>query len=222
MGMESKIKSSFIPRDTAQPGGFRARKKRGTAGDLLTLFSIVLVIVSVSLGVAVFLYVKFLETSLESKREQLQRAQASFEPALIAELNHLDDRMRTGEDLLELHLAPSVLFRTLEELTLDTVSFRNMQYSAAEKSAINLDISGIARSVNSVALQADLFSKHGTIVNPIFSSIDRQPDGVHFDMTASVNPSNLRFAALVRQALEQVQTEAALPEEPDSIPGFAP
>lgn len=219
--MESKIKSSFIPRDTATPASFQVHKRRGGAGDLLVLFSIVLVVVSVSLGVAVFLYVKFLETSLGSKQDQLGRAQASFEPALIAELNRLDDRMRAGEEILEFHLAPSVLFRTLEELTLDTVAFRNMHYGAAEKSGMSLELSGIAKSVNSIALQADLFSKHGTIVSPIFSNIDRQLDGVHFDMSASINPSNLKFATLIRQALESTQAPITAPEE-STNPIFAP
>src|SRR3989344_2415310 len=166
--MESNIKSSFIPRDTAE--SLRPRRKRGGGvTDLAVLFAIVLVVASVALGVSVFLYVKFLQSSLASKQEQLKRAQASFEPALIAELNRLDDRMRTAEDLLTVHLAPSVLLKALEDLTLETIAFSTMQYSAQEKAGIALEFSGVARSVNSIALQSELFGKHGAIVSPIFS-----------------------------------------------------
>jgi len=219
--MESNIKSSFIPRDTVRDTRV-GRKRSSSTSDLVVLFSIVLLVASVALGVSVFLYVKFLESSLSSKQEQLGRAQASFEPALIAELNRLDDRMRTAEDLLAVHLAPSILMKTLEELTLETISFTTMQYSAQEKAGIALEFSGIARSVNSIALQADLFGKHGAIVSPIFSNINRGPDGVSFDLTANVNPTNLRYQTLVQQLLGTPAPAAAGPERSEPIPGFAP
>jgi len=219
--MESNIKSSFIPRDAAQdlrPG----RRRSNSTADLFVLFAIVLLVASIALGVSVFLYVKFLESSLASKQEQLGRAQASFEPALIAELNRLDDRMRTAEDLLAVHLAPSILLKTLEELTLETVAFSAMQYSAQEKAGIALEFSGVARSVNSIALQADLFGKHGAIVSPIFSNINRGPDGVRFDLTANVNPTNLRYQTLVQALVGTPPPTVETPGQPDSIPGFAP
>jgi hypothetical protein len=112
--------------------------------------------------------------------------------------------------------------KTLEELTLSTVSFTTMEYSAVEKSGISIEFSGLARSVNSIALQADLFGKHGAIVSPIFSNINREQEGVAFDLSASVNPTNLRFATLIQAALGP---EAAPPETIQSqstIPGFAP
>src|SRR3989344_2673792 len=219
--MESNIKSSFIPRDTIRDARVGRRRSSSTS-DLVVLFSIVLLVASVALGVSVFLYVKFLESSLSSKQEQLGRAQASFEPALIAELNRLDDRMRTAEDLLAVHLAPSILMKTLEELTLETIAFSTMQYSAQEKAGIALEFSGVARSVNSIALQSELFGKHGAIVSPIFSNINRGPDGVSFDLTANVNPTNLRSQTLVQALVGTPPPSAEAPGQPESIPGFAP
>jgi flagellar basal body-associated protein FliL len=221
--MESKIKSSFIPRDTSQNNFHTAKKRGGSTADIFVLLSIVLLVASLALGVAVFLYVKFLESSLGGKKEQLQRAEASFEPALIAELNRLDDRMRAGEEILDQHIAPSVLFRTLEELTLNTVSFTTMQYLAERGAGINIEFSGVARSVNSIALQADLFAKHGAIVSPIFSNINRDQKGVRFDLSADINPSALRYSALVNTATSQnVQQQPAAGGEDSSIPLFAP
>ncbi|MBI4067986.1 hypothetical protein HY413_01090 [Candidatus Kaiserbacteria bacterium] len=215
--MESNIKSSFIPRDTAET--LRPRRKRGGGvADLAVLFSIVLVVASVALGVSVFLYVKFLQSSLSSKQEQLKRAQASFEPALIGELNRLDDRMRTAEDLLAQHLAPSILLKVLEDLTLNTVSFKSLKYTVGEKSGIALDFTGIARSVNSIALQADLFGKHGVIGSPIFSNINRQPEGVAFELTAVVNPKDLKYQTLIQpETPPPTQDQSSAPGQ---IPGF--
>jgi len=221
--MESKIKSTFIPRDTSQ-SDFRVSKKRnGSTSDILVLLSIVLLVASLALGVAVFLYVKFLESSLTSKKEQLQRAEASFEPALIAELNRLDDRMRAGDEILESHIAPSVLFRILEDLTLNTVSFTSMQYIAERDAGIKVDFSGIARSVNSIALQADLFARHGAIVGPIFSDINREEKGVRFNLSAEINPSALRYSALINVATNQnIPQQSDIGGEGSSIPLFAP
>ena len=224
--MESNIKSSFIPRDTVVLGRATQRRHGGGGADLLVLFSIVLLVASIALGVGVFLYVKFLESSLANKVEQLARAQASFEPQLISELSRLDDRMKAGEELLELHYAPSALFHLLEQLTLTTVAFRTMKYDALESNTIALQMDGVARSVNSIALQADLFGKHGSIVSPIFSNINRSQDGVQFALAANVNPSTLRYATLIREAAaSNAQKAPAGPppdSAPDSIPLFAP
>ena len=226
--MESNIKSSFIPRDTVTPGRSPRRYSGSGGADLLVLFSIVLLVASMALGVGVFLYVKFLESSLTNKAEQLSRAQASFEPALIAELNRLDDRMKAGEEILELHFAPSALFHILEQLTLSTISFQKLTFDAMDGNKLTLEMDGIARSVNSIALQSDLFGKHGAIVSPIFSNINRDQIGVRFTVGADVNPSALRYATLIREAAAAGGGDGLIPAgpppdvQPDSIPLFAP
>ena len=223
--METGIKSSFIPRDTAAAHVPRARyASKGNALDMLVLLSIVLLVASLALGIGVFVYVKYLESDAASKQEQLKRAEESFDPELIKELNRLDNRMRSGEDLLEKHVAPSALFHTLEALTLDTVSFRTLQFEATKENEVSLVLSGIARSVNSIALQADLFGKHGMITSPIFSNINRDKDGVRFDVSAFINPSTLKFATLIREAAARAEQAAPPPPEGEesSVPLFAP
>ncbi|HEY4514124.1 MAG TPA: hypothetical protein VJH69_02260 [Candidatus Paceibacterota bacterium] len=194
--MESGIKSSFIPHDTAQPSG-KQRASSGSFLDLLVLISIVLFVASIALGVGVFLYQLYLETSSESKFAAIDRAKAAFDPALIEDLTRLDDRMHNADLILGKHIAPSVLFHLLEQMTLTTVSFRSLSLEAIDTQNISLKMDGIARSVNSVALQADLFTKNRIIISPIFSNIDRTQDGVNFNLSASVNPSALRYVQLV-------------------------
>ncbi len=201
----------------------RSRRMGKSNGlDIVVLLSIVLLVASLVLGVAVFMYSKYLESDAASKQEQLKRAQESFDPALITELNRLDDRMRSGERLLEQHVAPSALFHTLEKLTLNTVSFRTMQFDATKENEIGLKMSGLARSVNSIALQADLFGKHGMIASPIFSNINREKDGVRFDLTALVNPASIKFATLIREAVARTEQAAPATQESSSDPVFAP
>ena len=188
---------TFIPHDTVAKA--RPRAQSGL-NDLILLSAIVLLVASAALGVGVFLYGQFLYTESSSKLTQLQRAEAAFEPSLIQQLTRLDDRMHAADSVLTAHIAPTAFFAALEAATLQTVSFRTLNYDEPDPQHITVKMQGIAESVNSIALQADLFSKNGVIANPIFSNIARQPDGVHFDLIANVNPSAVSYRAYVNSA----------------------
>lgn len=192
--MESGINSNFIPHDTAQDAA-GARAHSGSLLDLLAIVSAIIFVVSIVLGVGVFLYEQFLEKSSASKVEQLKRAQAAFEPSLIQELARLDDRMRVADIVLRNHTALSIFFHMLEQVTLTTVSFRSLDFEATDSQSMTIKMNGIANSVNSIALQADIFSRVGVITSPIFSNIDREQDGVHFSLTALLNLASLRYVA---------------------------
>src|SRR3990167_9664058 len=205
---ESGIPSTFIPHDTAVTPS--ARRSGGGLNDLLLLCGIVLLVASAALAVGVFLYQQFLATESASKLVQLERARSAFEPALIQQLARLDDRMHAADAILGVHLAPSVFFSALEQATLQTVSFQTLDFTAPDTQHIALKMVGVAQSVNSIALQADLFSKNGVITSPIFSNIARQQDGVHFNLTAAVNPTAINFAGSV-DAAEAADTTATPP-----------
>jgi hypothetical protein len=129
--------------------------------------------------------------------QQLQRAKDAFEPSLIQELTRLDDRMHAADQILSAHLAPIALFDALQQSTLSTVAFGTLDFLAVDPQRMTISTTGVARGVNSIALQADLFSKNGVITNPIFSDISRQPDGVHFTLGAVVNPAAINYARLL-------------------------
>lgn len=213
---------AFIPHDT---GVVAARPhSRGGLNDLILLSGIVLFVASVALAVGVFLYGQFLQTQTTSKLAQLKRAEDAFEPSLIEQITRLDDRMHAADLVLGNHLAPTAFFQALGQATLQTVSFDSLHLEAPDAQHITITMQGIAQSVNSVALQAELFSKNGVIVNPIFSNIARQPGGVHFDLSAGINPAALNFRSIGTAAsagaaqgnTENTQTPAAstAPQEP--------
>lgn len=209
--MESNIRSSFIPQSplVAPVAGPR---RGGTGGaDLALLIALVLFVASVVLAVGVFLYVQYVKTAAESKLSQLQRAKEAFEPALIAELTRLDDRMKAADEVLALHTTPSDIFHLLQQLTLQTVAFSNFTFRAQNERDVTVTMQGVAQSVNSIALQADLLAKSGLIVNPIFSNINRTVEGVRFDFTSSVNQEKLRYRA--------ADLAASLDSAPSAPPG---
>lgn len=211
--MESNIRSSFIPQAPVSAPTPGARRSSGGGFDMLMLLALVLFIASAVLAVGVFLYVQYEQAAAASKLDQLQRAKAAFEPALIAELTRLDDRMRAADDVLASHIAPSTVFKLLEQLTLQTVAFNSFDFTAQNNNELSLTMQGLAQSVNSIALQADLLSKSGVVVNPIFSNINRTLSGVRFDFTASVNANKLRY-----RTTSETATESALNPE-QQVPG---
>jgi hypothetical protein len=195
--MDTPTQSSFIPQDAASLSGGGRSRSQGGLSDLILLLTIVIFVASLALGGSVFLYNQYLKTSATSKVDQLQRARDAFEPSLIHTLTRLDDRMHAADQLLAAHIAPTAFFAILQQATLTTIQFKSLEFDANDPQRITLKMTGIAQSVNSIALQADLFSKNGTITNPIFSDINRQQDGVHFNLTALVNPTSINYVRLV-------------------------
>lgn len=220
--MESGIQSSFIPQDAAaETRGPAKYAQSGGLSDLIVLVAIVLFVASLALAGAVFLYKQYLESSTTSKLEQLRHANDAFEPALIHQITRLDDRMRSADQVLGGHLAPGAFFQALEQSTLQTVAFQSLEVQATDSQHISVKFSGTAQSVNAIALQGDLFSKNGVITNPIFSDINRQADGVHFNMTAVLNPTAINYVQLVAGAAAAIQQQQvpAVQNNPASVFG---
>lgn len=184
---------------------------------MFMLLGLILFIASATLAVGVFLYVQYINASAASKLDQLERAKAAFEPALIAELTRLDDRMRAADEVLAIHVAPSVLFRVLEQLTLQTVAFSTLDFTAQNSTDMTLSMQGTAQSVNSIALEADLLSKSGIISNPIFSNINRTIEGVKFDFTSGINVEGLRYRS-VQSSLAPLQAAQSDQSTPFGLP----
>ena len=195
--MESGIPNSFIPKDASVANVSARHYESGGMAELLSLISVVLVIASAALAGGAFLYNQYLTSQGSSKLSQIQEAQAAFDPALIRTLTRLNDRMDAAQSLLSAHVSPTAFFYTLNQTTLTTVSFTGLDLQTSDPKHMIVKMQGVAQSVNSIALQADLFGKGAMLVNPIFSNIDRQSDGVHFDLIATLNPAALNYSQLL-------------------------
>jgi len=194
--LESKIKSSFIPdKMPAAPSRSSRRSRPASEGaNIFVVIAIIVFAVSMALAAGVFLYDKYVITSSEAKSEQLQRERKLLEPATVRELMRLDNRLSAASAILGEHIAPSTLFTILERLTLKSVYFKDLEFSLDESDGITIRMQGNARTVNGVALQADIFAKSRVIINPIFSNLDIVDDGVDFEVTATIPKTSLQYA----------------------------
>jgi len=215
--MESPTQPSFIPQDAVV-----SSRRVNTAGlpELVMLASVLLLVVSGGLAGAVFVYQQYLQSSMKAKTDQLSRAQSAFQPALVVQLERLDDRMSTAETLLHGHIAPSALLSAVEQATNQNISFTSFDFNASDPLHMSLSMGGIAASVNSIALQADLFGKSGVFTSPIFSGIDREKDGVHFQFSGIVTPATVNYAqqasAATADALPTQQVQQTQQTQPTS------
>jgi hypothetical protein len=194
--MEIGVPNSFIPHDATTPTDSR-RVGGGGLVDLILLISIVLFVASCVLAAGSFLYQQYLNNQSTQEQNEIKAAQAAFDPSLIQQLTRLDTRMNAASTLLAAHIAPSAFFAALNQMTLSTVSFQNLSFNAGDPKGMSLSMTGVARDINSVALQADLFGKSGIINDAIFSGIDQQVDGVHFSVTGQLNPASIDYSTLV-------------------------
>ena len=206
--MEIGTQPNFIPHEAPGTAVSSRAPGRGMA-ELLLLVSIVLFAASVALAAGIFLYGEYLQSSARSKIGQLERAKAAFEPSLIHELTRLDDRMHAAGEVLGRHISPSAFFRMLEQTTISTVGFTSLSLESSDVLHMKIKMNGVAASVNSIALQADLFSKGGMVTSPIFSNIDRESDGVHFNLSALLDPAAINYSQLVGVASAQAEAPAA-------------
>ncbi len=202
----------------------RARA-RGTSGlnDLLLLFGIVALVASAALAGGVYLYEQYLNQQSAQEASQLQRAEAAFEPSLIEQITRLDDRMQAAEAILSNHTAPVAIFQALDQSTLQTISFSSFDLEVTDPQHISIKMQGVGQSVNSIALQAQIFSKSGVISDPIFSNISQQADGVHFDFTGDINPAAITYSSfLSASSASSAGASQAPAASPAAQPAAAP
>ena len=216
--MESSVPNSFIPRDATSAQKPRQYRESGGMGDLFMLLSVVLFVASVGLAIAVFLYGGLLQSQIASKQKQIDTAKSDFNYALIQQIGRLADRMHASQAILGTHIAPTTFFSALNQSTLTTVSFKSLVLTADDLQHLTIKMSGVARSVNSVALQAELFSKNGVITNPIFGNVDRQSDGVHFSVSANINPAAINYGQLLSSQGQPAGSTSPTPTAADSQP----
>lgn len=194
--MDVVSQTSFIPKKplVEMP---RASEPRSTS--LFLLLSVFLFAGSLLLAVGVFLWKGSLVRSIESQKESLARNRDAFEPASIVKLQRLSRRLELSKGILANHLAPSQLFAVLEESTLQNVRFSSMDFSVDQtKGTASLMMKGQARSYGAVARQSDVFAKASGIKDPVFSELNLDQRGnVVFSFSASVDPSSLRYSALL-------------------------
>ena len=207
--MDKEFQTSFVPKKTVIER--EVSHTHSSFSGVANIIALVIFIASILMARGAYFYRGSMEDKVANYKDSLQRARASFEPALITELQVLDKRMRAAGEILENHIAVSPIFTLLGDITLPTVRYSDFSYEFNKENSnlVDVEINGEAKGYNFIALQADLFGDNKFIKNPIFSEFTLDQLGnVDFKLTFSVDKSLVLYESFLER-------EASLGEDFD-------
>lgn len=185
--VETKFQTSFIPK---QPVTGETERRRGGVG-VLFLISFLLMVASAAAAVGVFIWNKTTLAQIEKGKIQLEDHKNAFDSNSINEFTRLDNRIDVASMLLKSHMGASAIFPRLQDNTLRTVRFNNFTYSNGGNGKILISMSGVAQDYESMALQAQQFTKpelQNAFRSPIFSNFSKERDAVVFTFGSGIDP----------------------------------
>lgn len=194
--MDGDIKTTFIPKKASPiaPATGTAPVRQKATSFLNIIATLVFVVALLSSG-GVYLYKLYLNRSIATMQETIDRAEKAFEPSLILELVRLDTRLKVSTQLLAKHTAFSPLFRFLEQSTLPEVSFTSFQFQYDE-GVPRVQMKGLATRYTPIAQQSNVLGESNLIVDHIFSNFALTDSGrVSFDLNYALNPDLLLFTS---------------------------
>lgn len=193
--MDPQVSTSFIPKKPLVPA-----RARGSLGGLLVLVSILVLIASGVAAGAVFGYQQYLKSSIVSKSDSLQKAQAAYDANAIASLIRLDTRIKEAARVIDAHVAPSAIFTFLAEQTLEKVQLTSFDYQLQEDGVVDIAIEGTADTFSTLALQSDQFGSSDVLRDVIFSNILINPVNgkVNFTVHAGIDPAFILYSKHLR------------------------
>ncbi|MFM2383596.1 MAG: hypothetical protein RIQ72_168 [Candidatus Parcubacteria bacterium] len=200
--VETKFQTSFIPK---QPVTGEAEHTKSGVG-VLFLISFLLLVASIAGAIGVFVWNKTVIANTEKGRKQLEDHKNAFDPTSIKVFTDLDNRIDVASTLLHSHVAASEIFPRLQANTLKTVRFNNFSYTNGGNGKIIINMSGEAQDYESMALQAQQFTKpelRDSFKGPIFSNFSKSKDTVVFTFSSGIDPYVIDYYQSRTSALRQ-------------------
>lgn len=191
--------TSFIPRKPLSGDKKKKKKRLGSGGGFLFIGSLGILLITGAAAAGVYFYQQYLNSQLDAQQKNLERAVSAFEPEVILELQRFSDRITAAGQLTRSHTAFSQMFDTLNEHTLRTVRFTDLNLRETD-GGFELILSGEAENYSSVALQSDAFGDVREFKNPIFSNITVAQDGrITFAVSTIIPKDAFTYRSLINQ-----------------------
>lgn len=194
---EQKYTTSFIPKKPIQVSKKPGKISKGGA-SFMTMITLVIFIATLVAAGGVYVYQLSLNGRIETQNKNLLKARESFNSEFIAQATRLNDRIESVRSLVNNHVAPSQIFKLLEDETLTTVRFNSLRYYEDEDNKLRLDVSGLAKGFQSIVLQSDRYGNTGKLRDVLFASLQPTEEGlVSFTFDGSVEPRAILYRNLV-------------------------
>jgi hypothetical protein len=186
--MDTKFQTSFIPKRSVVAGGSSPTALKGPINFISIIATIIFVLALVAAG-GVYGYQWYLNGQITAMGEELEAARLSFDNKLFDEFIRLDARISSAKTLLNQHVAPSLLFEALQNMTVKNVQFKDFDYRTSDPGGpITISMRGTAGSFNALALQSEVLTKNKYVTNALFSDVTLDDNGnVVFNVQVQVN-----------------------------------
>lgn len=188
-------KASFIPKKTLTRPVYAESKF-----SFFSFVSFLLLIISILILGGTYFYKGFLNKKTDTLFDSLKRAEDMLDPVFIEQMKSLDGKIETAKTLLAQHKMPTAIFEFLEQSTIKTVRFSNFDLSVNSPKDLGgspeivLNLSGIANSYASLALQSREFQKNENVKNIILSGLSLGERGdVKFSAQIIIDPGYLIY-----------------------------
>jgi hypothetical protein len=192
---ETKYTTSFIPKKPVSIPKISVTKR---GPNIISAIGAFIFLGSIIASAGTYYWKYDIEKKIESQIQTLQSARREFDERTIAEATRLNDRLNAVKTLLDNHKAPSNIFSLLEDLTLTTIRFNNLDYRTEQDGSIKISGSGSGRGFESVVLQSDEFGMSGHFRDAIFSNVQtNEQTGVTFSFAASLNGDIVLYKKLI-------------------------
>ncbi len=195
--MEPNFQTSFMPKKPIVEERATASRPVG----FLTTISLFILFTVLIASAGLYFYKGVLVKNVSKMESDLNLAKNRFEPTKITELQLLDKRLRSSNEILSKHIAITPVFEALQELTMKTVRYTKFSYELGDEknSKVLIKMSGQAIGYRSVALQSDLFTQNKNLIDPVFSNLTLDEKGnVLFELEFSVDPSFVDYKQVLQ------------------------
>ena len=192
--MEKDIQTSFIPKQSLS----RDARPTQSIGLFLLMALVVLIVALLFLGGAYFYRYRLTDEinhpcSSVSGNElegcgllpSLEKRRQSLREDLIAGFELLDKQLRLADEIIKQHttLLPALSFIEGETL-------KSIKYTSFSQTGVDLNLNGVAKNYEGVALQSIELSKNPLIKDFIFSGVNADQQGnVSFALKLTLDPS---------------------------------
>lgn len=204
--MDSKISTSFIPKESFKAGSSNLRSRREPV-SIIVLISLLVLTVSIIYfaGVYGYRYMVYQQVNAPCQdagngnkqcglKESLNLAVKDLQLAKLADLKRLDTKLKNGSTVLNGHLTLKPFFDLLGQLTAQNIQYKKLQFGKGN----NFELDGIAKSYDDIAFQQKVFADPDRgqkyISSFVFSNFDLDAKGnVIFKLSLSVDPKLLSY-----------------------------
>lgn len=212
--MQEIPRSSFIPKQSgsAIPAIIRRRRKFSVFSFIATL----IFITSLVVAFGTYYYKGTTERRLDEAKKALSEEETKLGPDRLKEVRDFNRQLLAARFLLDQHLAPTKIFKVLEQTTMQRVRFEgfSFEYDPANRDAM-VTLQGSTEEFKTVALQGDRYEDQPILAESIFSEFALIGAGsIPEEGIANANPKqSVSFAVSGEIPIETLKYEGRVGQE---------